>query len=126
MKSFKELQIAAKEVAEKAYAPYSKFFVGAAILTDDNIIFKGCNVENASYGLTVCAERIALFTAVAEGYTKFKALAIHTDTDIPFYPCGACCQVLAEFNPNLKIIVKWRNGEEILELDKLFPNQFKL
>jgi cytidine deaminase len=126
MKFEDELLLAARTAADNAYAPYSGFNVGAAIITDEGKIFTGCNVENASYGLTVCAERIALFNAISAGERKFSALAIHTATDIPFFPCGACRQVLAEFNPGLKIIIKWNLGKKSILLNELLPYQFKL
>lgn len=80
-----------------AYAPYSNFKVGAALLSPDGRIFIGCNVENISYGLTICAERVAIGSAVAEGVRKFLAVAVVADTEVPISPCGACRQVLAEF-----------------------------
>lgn len=89
---------AAVTAGSKAYAPYSHFQVGAAVLTVDGRIFTGCNVENASYGLTNCAERTAIFKAVSEGYKQFSAIAITcADPDVYPYPCGACRQVMAEF-----------------------------
>lgn len=94
----KEILMDASKVArEKAYVPYSKFPVGAALLTKDGEVIYGCNIENASYGLTNCAERTAIFKAVSEGKTAFTAIAIVGDTDGPISPCGACRQVLAEF-----------------------------
>ena len=122
----KDLAAAAKKASLKAYSPYSSFSVGAAILTETGEIFTGCNVENSSYGLTVCAERIALFNAVTAGHQKFSEIVIYTDTDIPFYPCGACRQVLAEFNPQLEVSVIWKNGKKTMNLQELLPYQFKL
>lgn len=94
---------AAQQAITHAYAPYSKFRVGAALLTQSGRIVTGCNVENASYGLTCCAERNALFSAVAQGETRFRALCIATETDTPVAPCGACRQVLAEFLPVFEV-----------------------
>ncbi len=88
---------ASKSAREKAYVPYSKFPVGAALLTKDGEVFLGCNIENASFGLTNCAERTAIFKAVSEGKKEFVAIAISGDTEGPISPCGACRQVLAEF-----------------------------
>ena len=93
------LASAAIEASERAYAPYSKFKVGAALLAEDGRVFTGCNVENASYGLTNCAERTAVFKAVSEGATRFKAIAIAGGVGNVAMPCGACRQVLAEFCP---------------------------
>lgn len=87
-----------------AYVPYSEFAVGAALLSADGLVFKGCNVENVSFGLTMCAERVALGRAIADGATKFEAIAIVSESSEPVVPCGACRQVLAEFAPNLRII----------------------
>ena len=89
--------------SQQAYAPYSKFPVGAAILAPDGQIFAGCNVENVSFGLTNCAERTAIFTAVAAGHRQFAALAVATEGGYP--PCGACRQVLAEFSADLPILI---------------------
>ena len=93
------LALAAIEASNRAYAPYSKFKVGAALLAEDGRVFTGCNVENASYGLTNCAERTAVFKAVSEGATRFKAIAIAGGVGDVAMPCGACRQVLAEFCP---------------------------
>jgi cytidine deaminase len=95
-----ELFDRARKAADRAYVPYSKFRVGAALLADDGTIITGCNVENRSFGLTICAERTALTKAVSEGQLSFKALAISTpDSTYPVGPCGACRQVLSEFMP---------------------------
>lgn len=94
---------AAIDVRQRAYAKYSNFLVGAAILGDDGRIYTGCNVENASYGLTICAERVAVFNAVAAGQRRFELLAIATAGGAS--PCGACRQVLAEFAPDLPVLL---------------------
>jgi cytidine deaminase len=95
---------AAFEARNRAYAPYSKFLVGAALLTEDGTILHGCNVENASYGATNCAERTAIFSAVAAGHRKFRAIAIVGDLDTPITPCGICRQVLSEFGHDIVVI----------------------
>ena len=97
--SLTSLARTAIEASKRAYAPYSKFKVGAALLAEDGRVFTGCNVENASYGLTNCAERTAVFKAVSEGATRFKAIAIAGGVGDVAMPCGACRQVLAEFCP---------------------------
>ncbi len=117
-----ELIAAARRVKNNAYAIYSNFRVGAALLTNDGSIFEGCNVENSSYGLTICAERNAVFRAVAEGKIHFRAMAISSDDAGFITPCGACRQVLAEFAPRLEIILTNRAGKKkVTTLDKLFP-----
>ena len=116
----------AKSASEKAYAPYSGYKVGAALLCTDGTVFTGCNVENASYSLTICAERNAVFQAVAAGHREFLALAIYVDGEVLFPPCGACRQVLAEFNPNLHILYANRLGSILSDLDTLLPQAFTL
>ncbi|MES2571657.1 MAG: cytidine deaminase [Verrucomicrobiota bacterium] len=97
--NFDELFKLAWQTREKAYAPYSQFRVGAAVLTRDGAVFCGCNVENLSFGLTICAERAAIFAAVAAGATELSAIAIVSESATPITPCGACRQVMAEFIP---------------------------
>ena len=103
MNSYLELIVAATEARLAAYAPYSNFRVGAAVLAADGRVFPGCNVENLSYGLTICAERNALFYAVASGARDFTALAVVADSVEPVSPCGACRQVMAEFGDFLVV-----------------------
>lgn len=98
-----KLRMAATRAARQAYCPYSHFSVGAAILTTDGKIFSGCNVENASYGLTICAERNAIFQAVAGGSKQIAAVMVYTPTAIPSAPCGACRQVINEFGPDAEV-----------------------
>lgn len=112
----------ARSARENAYAPYSSFAVGAALRSTDGRIFGGCNVENISLGLTMCAERAALGTAIAAGCRTFDAIAIIADTDSPISPCGACRQVLAEFSESLLVITVNLNGNQTeLSLGDLLP-----
>jgi len=115
---------AAQEAAENAYVPYSKFRVGAALITKNGEIFQGCNIENASYGLTNCAERTAIFKAVSEGHTKFKAIAVVADTEGPCSPCGACRQVISEFEIPYIIMANLKGDYTVVELDELLPFRF--
>ena len=113
---------AAATVRNHAYAPYSKFSVGAALLTSANRIFSGCNVENISFGLTMCAERVALGAALAAGERNFCLLTLVADSDEPIVPCGACRQVLAEFSPSLRIVSSNLSGQKAeFRLDQLLP-----
>jgi len=121
-----ELIRKAKEVSRNAYVPYSGFKVGAALKTASGKIFTGCNVENSSYGLTNCAERTAVFKAISEGENEFIEIAIYVDSEILFSPCGACRQVLSEFNGDMKVVVV--SGDKILEttVNELLPHGFHL
>lgn len=99
------LVAAARAAREHAVATFSGFKVGAALETSDGVVVTGCNVENATYGLTVCAERVAMFKALSEGHRHFKAVAVVADTDAPTPPCGACRQILWEFGGNLEVVL---------------------
>lgn len=117
-----ELIKAAKTARRSAYAPYSNFSVGAALLTKDGKIFTGCNVENVSLGLTICAERSAVAAAVNSGSKDFVAIAVVTGSKKPAVPCGACRQVLAEFNSAIQILAANEDGlVEQFELSSLLP-----
>jgi len=123
---WQELLEKAKATSKQAYAPYSGYKVGAAILSSSGKIYCGCNVENASFSLTICAERNALFQAISEGERSFNALAIYVDSDKSFPPCGACRQVLAEFAPKLPILIANRKTSKKTSLDLLLPDRFTL
>jgi len=117
---------AAMEAKEHAYAPYSNFRVGAALLTKDGKIYQGCNIENAGYTPTNCAERTAFFKAVYEGERNFEAIAVNGDADDYLYPCGVCRQVMAEFcAPDFKVFVSKKNGEYLeFTLAEILPGAF--
>ena len=117
----------AKEAQKNAYSPYSKFSVGAALLSKNGKIYIGCNVENSSFTPTCCAERVAVFSAVADGQREFSAIAIVGDT-APCMPCGVCRQVLSEFCDNsMPIIFEGKDGEpQSISLGELLPHSFKL
>jgi cytidine deaminase len=117
----------AAKVRDNAYAPYSDYKVGAALLGASGTIYLGCNVENSSYGMTICAERVALGSAVACGEHEFVAIAIVTDDDPPATPCGACRQVLSEFRRDLIVIVANLSGKRLsFKLTDLIPHPFEL
>ena len=99
------LVVAARKARRNAVAPYSGFKVGAALETADGTVITGCNIENATYGLTLCAERVAMFTALAAGHRRFARIAVVADTSVPTPPCGACRQILWEFGGNLDVIL---------------------
>jgi len=116
---------AALRAREHARAPFSKFKVGAALLDDGGRIYTGCNVENATYGLTVCAERVAVFKAISEGARTFRRIAVAADTPILTPPCGACRQILWEFCGDIEVILTNLQGKtETMRLKDLFPRPF--
>ena len=119
------LQTAALAARENAHAPYSKFRVGAALEDVSGSVHTGCNVENATYGLTLCAERLAVFKAISEGAREFRRIAIAADTDTLTPPCGACRQILWEFCGDIEIaLLNPRGKSEVLRLKELFPRAF--
>jgi cytidine deaminase len=116
---------AALAARTNAHAPYSHFQVGAALEATDGRVFTGCNVENATYGLSVCAERVAVFKAISEGARKFQRIAVSADTDVLTPPCGACRQILWEFCGDIELtLVNLHGKAETLHLKDLFPRPF--
>ena len=116
---------AAKQSRENAHAKFSNFKVGAALRAASGKIYGGCNVENATYGLTICAERVAIFKAISEGERKFDAIAVVTDTDMLTPPCGACRQLIWEFCRDVPVILSNLKGEtETIRMSQLFPKPF--
>jgi cytidine deaminase len=125
MSEFDVLIAAARHARENAHAPFSIFRVGAALRAKSGKIFGGCNVENATYGLTMCAERVALFKAISEGERSFDAVAVVTDTDTLTPPCGACRQLLWEFCGDVPVILSNLFGKtEMIQMHQLFPKPF--
>ena len=124
---YSELVAAARQAAARAYCPYSRFPVGAALLTDRGEIYSGCNVENASYGLTICAERNAVFQAITRSHSRptIRAVLVYTPTPVPTAPCGACRQVINEFGPDAQIL-SICDGERAIgsDLASLLPQAF--
>ena len=116
---------AAADAQRRAFAPYSHFAVGAALEAEDGTIVPGCNVESASYGLTICAERVAICRGVYEGFRRFKRVAVVTDTPTPTPPCGACRQLLWEFAPDAEVLLANRTGTVIrYTVRELIPHAF--
>ena len=117
----------ARDAMTRSYSPYSHYPVGAALLASDGRIFQGCNIENASFGATICAERTAMVKAVSEGARQFDTIAIATG-DTPGWPCGICRQFMSEFAPDLRVIVTWGDGKHVEKgrLSELLPHQFEL
>lgn len=121
----KSLAEAAVEARNNAHAPYSHFLVGAALEAEDGRVFTGCNVENATYGLSVCAERVAVFKAISEGARRFRRVAVAADTDVLTPPCGACRQILWEFCGDIEVtLTNLRGKTETLRMKDLFPRPF--
>jgi cytidine deaminase len=118
----------AKNVMKNAHAPYSRFRVGAAILLSNGKVFSGCNIENASYGMTNCAERTAIFSAVAQLGPKIeiRAVAVTNDHGVPCAPCGACRQVIYEFGPDATILFQGATGPRQAHITELLPEGFRL
>ncbi|WP_088035764.1 cytidine deaminase [Evansella clarkii] len=116
----------AKKAREKAYVPYSKFKVGAALQSEDGTVYHGCNIENAAYSMCNCAERTAIFKAVSEGVRKFTAMAVIADTEGPVSPCGACRQVMSELlQKDTKVFLSNLNGEvSEWSLEEILPGAF--
>ena len=128
MEATKKAQVieAALLASDKAYVPYSQFRVGAALLTKDGSVFQGCNIENASFGLTNCAERTAIFKAVSEGHRDFTCLAVYGDTKDPISPCGACRQVMVEFFKSDSKVILIAEDKSTVEMTvgELLPYSF--
>ncbi|PKR78815.1 cytidine deaminase [Halalkalibacillus sediminis] len=125
MKS-EELVSAAKEMLDQAYVPYSKFPVGAVLLTKNGKLYKGCNIENAAYPVACCAERVAIFKAISEGEREFEALAVIANTKRPVPPCGSCRQVMSEFfDQDMKVIISNKDMEtQETSVQELLPFSF--
>lgn len=123
----RELITIAQAAADRAYAPYSKFYVGVALETLDGAVFTGCNVENSALGETICAERVAVGKAISEGKRGFRRMAIYADAESYCTPCGACRQVMAEFSPDMELLCVRGDGKYVsYKLRELLPYSFKL
>ena len=125
---YQELMNKAIEISKNSYSPYSRFAVGACLLTSNDKIYTGCNFENSSFGMTICAERNAVGSAIADGERKIKAIAIYSPNQKHCYPCGACRQVLNEFKSDegIDVITESEDGLEISKLSFLLPEGFNL
>ncbi|HEX8872372.1 MAG TPA: cytidine deaminase [Candidatus Acidoferrum sp.] len=125
MSEYDALIAAAKGARENAHAKFSNFKVGAGLRAASGKIYGGCNVENATYGLTICAERVAIFKAISEGERKFDAIAVVTDTDTLTPPCGACRQIIWEFCGDVPVVLANLKGKvEVISMSQLFPRPF--
>ena len=124
MEEYSALIDAAKEASKHSYSPYSDFAVGAALLTADGKIYQGANIENASYGATICAERVAITKAVYEGAREFRAIAIYANAKVPPYPCGICLQVMSEFCGDIPVLLATEESRVSYLLSELLPHPF--
>lgn len=122
--NYKQLISKAYEAATKAYAPYSHFTVGAAVLTNSGEVYTGCNVENASYGGTICAERVAMTKAISEGHQKFQAIAVVAGNGEKVSPCGICRQFIVEFGTDILMVFDNCGTPEVVKIDELLPRSF--
>lgn len=123
--NYKSLSKRALAARKFSYSPYSHFRVGAALLTTTGKVFTGCNVENSSYGLTICAERTALFKAISEGHRKFRAIAVASDEDGFTPPCGACRQVIMDLAGNIDVVLAKKDGQtQVVRMNDLLPHAF--
>lgn len=120
----KALLLYASQAMEKAYAPYSNFKVGAALLTESGKIYTGCNIENLSYGATICAERVAIFKAISDGEKNFTKIAIVSSDETETFPCGICRQVMAEFMPQGEVVTSNGTKISVFEVSELLPMCF--
>ena len=122
------LMVQAKEATKKSYSPFSKFAVGACVLTGSGKIYSGCNIENSSFGMTICAERCAIFKAISEGEKEILAIAIYSPKEDDCYPCGACRQVMYEFQgeKEIDIITEQENNLNIKKMSDFLPYGFKI
>ena len=126
MKDLEEQLITvATEACKHSYSPYSEFPVGAAVLTSNGEIYSGTNIENASYGATMCAERVAMFKAVSDGHRDICAIAVYAAAADYAFPCGMCLQVLSEFAGNIPVLIAGKAGVKRFTLSELFPNPFQ-